>query len=117
MDSHLECCICYTTYGQQEDGSFICKDGKANSEFAETCNHYICVPCCQTLYNKVRADSKGGDWNAKCACPMCREDWTEWILRTYDDETDDETDDEEDEDTDEMDTRGFNLSFTDASLP
>jgi hypothetical protein len=97
MESNKECCICYTTFGQQEDGSFICKDGKDNSSFAETCKHYICVPCCQTLYNNIKQKVENENEDANCACPLCREDWTEWILAHYQDDSDEEDSDSDEE--------------------
>jgi hypothetical protein len=76
------CPICYNKYGIQEDGRFLTKDGKDNSDYKEVCNHYICFDCCYSL-------SKQSSVN----CPLCREDWTEWIHSHYTD-SDDETDDD-----------------------
>ena len=84
-----ECPICYKTYGIQHDGSFLCKDGKHNSDYAESCKHYICTECCYQLSKQK---------NVKC--PMCREDWDEW-LRTLDEDSDHNSDDYSDEDSDE----------------
>ena len=75
------CPICYNTYGFQEDGSFLCKDGIDNSGFADetSCKHYICVQCCIQMCN--------GD---KVRCPLCREDWTDWIHSHYSSDSDDD---------------------------
>jgi hypothetical protein len=73
------CPICFEKYGQQEDGSFRCKDSidNSNHENVSNCKHYICVPCCQTLYDRS---------TGSIACPICRADWTEWITDSYRDE-------------------------------
>jgi len=77
-----ECPICYNTYGYQPDGwSFLTKDGKNNSDMADVCKHYVCVICCYQLSKQEIV-----------LCPLCREDWTEWIHTHYDEE------EEEDED-------------------
>ena len=97
MDKDTECPICYTPYGEQEDGSFLCKDGKENSGIMTPCKHYICVNCCWIL---MKLDH--------VACPLCREDWTHWIHSHYysDDEyplysSDEEEEAEESEEEDE----------------
>lgn len=83
-----ECPICYVKYGEQEDGNFICKDGKCNSLFSTECTHYICVPCARTLYNNLRITMKGIEEDedeeneAVVRCPLCRENWTEWLLNS-----------------------------------
>ena len=87
----MECPICYTNYGEQDDGTFLTKDGKDNSDYADVCNHYICYKCCWELSKKE--DVK---------CPLCREDWTDWIHSHYYEEDDDEEDDEEDEEDDNI---------------
>ena len=68
-----ECPICYKQYGEQEDGSFLTKDGKKNSCCAEECSHYICYECCWRLAKQDIV-----------LCPLCREDWTDWIHSRYD---------------------------------
>jgi len=108
MHCEKECPICYEIYGEQEDGNFLCKDGKCNSGYETECKHYICVKCCKTLRNKFiedeDEDEEEEDEEKKVRCPLCREDWTDWIGSHYcttDEETDyenDETDYETDED-------------------
>jgi hypothetical protein len=58
-----ECPICFEKYGydDREDGSFLTKDGKVNSSYAEICNHYICVNCCAEIW-----------YQEEVKCPMCR---------------------------------------------
>lgn len=73
--SSLTCCICFESYGLQSDGSFLCEDGKFNSNFAEGCKHSCCYNCCVSLYDNMIDEVR---------CPICREDWTEWIQDTYD---------------------------------
>lgn len=77
MDSNNECPICFKTYGYQyddddEDEYFLCKDGKNNSDISENCKHYICVECCEALSEQIEIN-----------CPLCREDWTDWIHSRY----------------------------------
>jgi hypothetical protein len=93
--SENECPICYIEYGKQEDGTFICKDGKCNSEEPTKCHHYCCVPCCQKIYNKLREDFKTPGWGKtgkfpEAYCSICREEWTRWILDNYDDESEED---------------------------
>ena len=45
MDCEKECPICYVKYGKQEDGEFVCGDGKWNSDMSDLCKHSICVKC------------------------------------------------------------------------
>jgi hypothetical protein len=84
LDKDDSCPICYLEYGLQEDGTFLCKDGIDNSGYESSCKHYICVKCCWQLsrIEEVR-------------CPLCREDWTEWIFEHYEDEDDDDSEDED----------------------
>ena len=72
-----ECPICYKSYGNQEDGSFLAKDGKDNSDYAEVCKHYVCYQCCWKLSKQDIV-----------LCPLCREDWTDWIHTHYTEESD-----------------------------
>lgn len=102
MDYEEECPICYEKYGEQEDGNFLCKDGKCNSGCENECNHYICVKCCKTLRDKfIEDDEEEEDEEKKVRCPLCREDWTDWIESNYC--SDDETDEDESEDEDNHD--------------
>jgi hypothetical protein len=77
-----ECPICYRTYGEQHDGSFLCKDGKDNSDYSDVCQHYICVECCTVLAEQETV-----------SCPLCREDWANWIHSHYPDEESGEEED------------------------
>ena len=90
MDCEEECPICYNKYGEQSDGEFLCKDGKCNSDMSDLCTHYICVKCCKILRNNFIEDE---DEDNEVNCPLCREDWTEWIKGHYY-TTDEETLDE-----------------------
>ena len=107
MDCDKECPICYVKYGKQEDGEFVCGDGKWNSDMSDLCKHSICVKCCKILRNKFIED-EDEDEEKKVRCPLCREDWTYWIESHYyttdeesDEETDEETDDESEDETDD----------------
>ncbi len=73
------CPICFTHYGEQEDGSFLTKDGKNNSDYAEVCKHYVCHQCCWKLSLQDHVK-----------CPLCREDWTDWIHSHYTESDDDD---------------------------
>ena len=92
-ETDTNCPICYNQYGNQPDGKFICKDGIKNSDFSENCNccHYICVDCCETLSHI----------NTVILCPLCREDWTDWIKSHYDNDDDDNEEQDDDEEDDE----------------
>jgi len=81
-----ECPICYESYACNG------KDGKFNSDMAEICNHAICGQCCKQLYsNAIRTA------NPNIKCPLCREDWTDWILSHYDEYDTEEEEEENDE--------------------
>jgi hypothetical protein len=73
MNCRKECPICYVKYGEQEDGKFICSDGKWNSDMSGLCKHSICVKCYNILRNKFIEDEE------EVKCPLCRENWTDWI--------------------------------------
>ena len=88
MDCKTECPICYVKYGEQEDGKFIYSDGKWNSDMSGLCKHSICVKCKKILRNKFIEEEE-------VKCPLCRENWTEWIESHY---TTDESDDESEDD-------------------
>ena len=87
-----ECPICYEAYGEKPDGSYLCKDGKDNSGYKEECKHYVCVECCKKLVKDV----------CRCCdtvkCPLCREDWTDWIFSHYGEESEAEVSDDDEED-------------------
>jgi len=68
------CPICFDEYGCQKDGTFLCKDGKVNSFYADKCNHYFCFKC----INKFGKCECG--CIKKTTCPLCREDWTEYLI-------------------------------------
>ena len=69
-DKH--CPNCNATYGVQNDGEFLCYDGIHNSFLETTCTHYICVYCIRKLTKQKEVQ-----------CPICCEDWTEWIHNAY----------------------------------
>lgn len=80
VEEETECGVCYKTYGQQEDGSELIKDGQIYSEAHSTeCIHVVCNECCKKLYNN------SGE------CPFCREDWSYWLESKYKSETDDDS--------------------------
>lgn len=81
-----ECPICYEGYGEKPNGDFLCKDGKANSPYAEECKHYACVKCCIELSKAEHVK-----------CPLCREDWTEWIHAHYGEAKAEVSDDDEED--------------------
>jgi hypothetical protein len=87
-----ECPVCYET-----DKTF---DGKCNSDDRDKCMHYVCMECCQKMYNELRKAFIKGNRDVEACCPLCREKWTMWLLTHYEDEVDYafedlETDDEE----------------------
>ena len=81
-----ECPICFEKYGEQIDGSFLCRDGKDNSDYAENCIHYICVKCCMKMVE-----------NCNNKCPICREDWSEFLYERYEDYEEEEGYQEDDD--------------------
>jgi hypothetical protein len=99
-----ECPICYIKYGEQEDGSFICQDGAINSGEEGYCDHWVCTRCAQTMHNNLR---KKDDEDASECCPICRCDWTLWLLTHYDDEEEEEEKEEEQEITPDTIVTGF----------
>ncbi len=93
-----ECPVCYNNIGKQEDGLFICEDGKGNSDMAEKCNHRICSRCCQTIYNNLRQAWKDRHITGiypEATCPLCRENWTMWLLNYYSDEENESEEEDE----------------------
>ena len=95
-----ECPISFEKYGygDREDGYFLIKDGKINNEDTDICNHFICVNCCAEMWNQE-----------EIRCPICREDWTEWMhycrdyCRNYcENNSDDDEDDDEDVDDEQL---------------
>ena len=87
------CPICFEEYGDKEDGSFLCKDGKDNSNFAEICAHYFCVKC----ISKLRESNICACCGELCTttCPICREDWTDYLShRTFSEDDEDREDDD-----------------------
>ena len=79
------CYICYDT-----DTIF---DGKSNSGVVTDCRHFFCIYCIEDMH-----------CNQISQCPICREDWTDWICSHYplsrDDDDDDDEEVEEDEEVD-----------------
>jgi hypothetical protein len=94
LDDNELCPICFIRYGYQEDGRFISRDGKVNSDYAVKggCAHYICVPCCMSMKNLCNIKRR--------LCPLCREDWSNW-LQDYNETDEDETDSEDESDNEE----------------
>lgn len=93
MVLHGECPICYRTHGEQDDGYFLVFNGKDNyNDFREICKHYICTECCAILAQQETV-----------SCPLCREDWTDWIHACYltDSEEEDPEDSEGEEDSED----------------
>lgn len=80
MDDN-ECPICYRTYSR----GLLLKDGKCNSAHKQNCCHYICVECCYEFGNIL--NNQIYEWSesnvVEIKCPLCREDWTDWILENY----------------------------------
>ena len=98
MESDSECPICFVKYGEQEDGSFRCKDSIHNSDIPSDCKHYICSCCAATMYEHLEAQFTF-ETDGEAKCPLCRADWTDWLMCQYGDDYDDvEVEDEEDED-------------------
>lgn len=104
MENEDECPICFEKYGEKLDGSFLCRDGKINSDEAENCKHYLCKNCCFQLYKNLRKDfkkgirNKTGIINVNAYCPLCRENWTLWLLRHYDSDSESESDESDESD-------------------
>ena len=73
-DKDTECCLCYESYGNQPNGTWLCMDGIKNSFFDIQCNHWFCVKC---IYKMKKQPTP---W----LCPLCRLDWTEFIESHYD---------------------------------
>lgn len=73
MEEETHCAICFTEYGEQSDGSFLCKDSVQNSENEDNnpCMHYFCVRCWQTIHNQYKE---------VICCPICRSDVSDWFL-------------------------------------
>ena len=81
------CGSCGVKYGIQATGEFICKDGPWNSDFDHDCTHHFCTPCLKTMENMCQM-----------ACPICDEDWSDWILGAYGSDTDSDEEDASDSD-------------------
>jgi len=109
-----ECPICYIKYGRQEDGSFICQDGAINSGEEGYCDHWVCTRCAQTMHNNLR---KKDDEDASECCPICRCDWTLWLLTHYDDEEEEEEEEEEQEITPDTIVTGVNCNKCKNTVP
>ena len=85
-----ECPICFTRYGKQPDDTFLCRDGIDNSDFKTDCTHYICVICAREMSRQE-----------EIKCPLCREDWTDWMHSHYYTDSDDDSNDDDDCDCDD----------------
>lgn len=97
-ESDDSCPICFEEYGKQPDGGFLCQDGKHNSNFAENCTHYFCVRCIRKMVIIGRCSC--GSLKIT-QCPMCREDWTEYLESHYRSESDSEEEYWSDDDSDD----------------
>jgi hypothetical protein len=87
------CPVCFETYGLQEDGSFLYKDGVSNSYLkGHNCKHYLCINCWDIMYEKEIYN-----------CPLCRENLKFWIINydSWEDETEDEYDDDDYDETED----------------
>lgn len=80
VDETEECPICYNHYGEQDDGTFLCKDGSSNSSCKSNCKHHCCVKCIKEL-----AKENNRTYDVKC--PICRESWAHWLDLNYADPT------------------------------
>ena len=92
MDSDENCSICYRKYGLQSNGIFLCKDGHSNSDYITTCEHWFCFNCINKFYIEQVYN-----------CPICNENWLQWIksrhfylyhLHNDDDDNEDANDDD-----------------------
>ena len=108
METEEACPICFVNYGQQddEDETFICKDGKNNSFFVTSCKHFCCVICIRKMSEQEEV-----------RCPICREDWTEWCHGHYYSSDDEEEDDEEEEDEEEDEEEEEDVQEATSTLP
>lgn len=110
---NAECPICYDPfvyYPVDWSNNFDGKDRR--SAYTNKCKHCICKGCCREL-SKQRS----------VACPLCREDWTEFIHTYYgpaeeedeededDEEEEDEEDEEEEDEADEEEDEDDNLGI------
>ena len=77
VDETEECPICYNHYGEQEDGTFLCKDGTSNStRYKKNCTHHCCVKCVKEMAEADKDYFQG-------KCPLCRETWAGWLQLNY----------------------------------
>jgi len=72
-----ECAICYEPFGWRPDRIFYHKSGKCFSEYAEECKHYICEDCETGL---IRGKCPCEDCWDEIKCPLCREDWSDYLM-------------------------------------
>jgi len=91
-EEEKNCPICFEEYGEREDGTFLYQEGKDNSTFADKCKHYFCDKCIKKF---SKCDCGCGKIK-KTGCPLCREDWTEYIyyLRYFEMEEEEESESE-----------------------
>ena len=94
MEGERNCPVCFEAYERGERP----KHGKCNTDFAvqDGCKHYVCYECCLTLARKIRDDDES------VGCPMCREDWTEFLWNVLDYYEEEEEEDEEEEEEDSL---------------
>ena len=99
MDSDENCSICYRKYGLQSNGIFLCKDGHSNSDYITTCEHWFCCNCIDKFYIEQVYN-----------CPICNENWLQWIKSRhfYLYHNDDDDDDNEDVNADDNNNEDVN---------
>lgn len=66
MRSDTNCPICYVEYDRDK---CILKHGPSNTDIEDPCPHYFCVDCLRDLQERRILN-----------CPICRKDWSEFIL-------------------------------------
>lgn len=95
----MSCPICYEDYNE-----INLKIGKCDYEdFKGACSHYCCKTCITTIYKRILKSWKKGNRNytTEVYCPLCRDNWTLWVLIVNYDEDDTEEDTEDEDDNDE----------------
>ena len=64
-----ECPICFSEYSE-------C--GMKHKEENDKCKHSICLACCYTFGEMLVCDD-----NYNVLCPLCRENWNEWMYDNF----------------------------------
>jgi len=89
-----ECPVCFEKYWFKHGERYILVmpcDGIENwGGYNTNCKHYICC-CCVDNYCELKPEEQ--------RCPLCREDWSEWIgdMIEYNKNKDSSDDDDENE--------------------